>query len=470
VSLHLVLLVAYSLALTGVGLWVARLVRGSGDFFVAGRRLSAPLLFSTVLAANIGAGSTVGAAGLAYQQGISAWWWNGSAAIGSLALAFWIGPRIWRLAAEHDFFTAGDYLEFRYGGAVRGVIAAFIWLGTLSILAGQLIAGAAVLTVVAGLSRLAGAAIGGIVMTIYFVAGGLLSSAWVNLVQLVVLMAGFAMAIPMLVSAVGGTAAIVGMTPVPEGYWEFLHSSGPGSGWALLALLGPAFIVSPGLLQKAYGGRSESAVRAGIGWQAVALGLFAFVPVFFGIAARASGAVIDSPNLVLPTVLAQELPPWVGALALAAVFSAEVSTCDALLFMLATSLSKDLYKRFVNPAADDRRVLFVARAAALAGGLFGVILAVRLETVIDALRIFYSLLSVSLFVPIVGGLFTRRTGSPEALASIFSGIATLLAVQAATGGQGYGLLNPTLLGVLAAAAAFGAVGAVRGTLFGRRAG
>ena len=78
-SLHLGLLIVYSVLLIAVGLWVARLVRGSGDFFVAGRALTTPLLFSTVLAANIGAGTTVGAAGLAFRDGVSAWWWNGTA-------------------------------------------------------------------------------------------------------------------------------------------------------------------------------------------------------------------------------------------------------------------------------------------------------------------------------------------------------------------------------------------------------
>ncbi|HXG69844.1 MAG TPA: hypothetical protein VNJ04_04440, partial [Gemmatimonadaceae bacterium] len=159
-------------------------MRSSGDFFVAGRTLTAPLIFSTVLAANIGAGTTVGAAGLAYQQGLSAWWWNGSAAIGSLVLAFWIGPRMWRLATAHGFYTAGDFLEFRYNATVRGVVASFLWLGTLAILAAQLIGGAAVLSVVADVSKPTGVLIGAVVMMIYFVAGGLLSSAWVNLLQL----------------------------------------------------------------------------------------------------------------------------------------------------------------------------------------------------------------------------------------------------------------------------------------------
>ena len=460
-NIQLLLLVVYSLALTVGGVWMSRLIRGSGDFFVAGRALSAPLIFSTVLAANIGAGTTVGAAGLAYQEGVSAWWWNGSAAIGSLVLAFWIGPRMWRLASEHGFYTAGDFLEYRYNGAVRGVMGGFLWLGTLAILAGQLIAGSAVLSVVAHVPKEAGVIIGAVVMTAYFVAGGLLSSAWVNLFQLIVLVGGFLVAMPLLYSGVGGAPAFSQMT-TPPGYWDFMYSTGAGmSGWAMLAVLTPAFIISPGLLQKAYGAKDERAVRLGIGLQGIAQMIFACIPVFFGLAARAAHLEIASPNLVLPTVLASQLPPFIGALGLAAVFSAEVSTCDAILFMLSTSLSKDLYKRFVNPAADDRRVLLVARLAAVAGGTAGVILAIQLQTVIGALSIFYSLLSVSLFVPVIGGLVTRRAGPVEALASMAAGIATLLFVTYTTNGRGYGLFNPNLLGLGAAALAFVAVMTVR---------
>ena len=197
---------------------MARFVRGSADFFVAGRRLSAPLIFATVLAANIGAGATVGAAGLGYEQGISAWWWNGSSAIGSVFLAFFIGPRVWRVASRFNLYTTGDYLELRYGPTVRAVVTSLIWLGTLSILAGQLIAGAAVLTVVAGVPRWAGTIISAVVMTVYFVAGGLLSSAWINTVQLAVLLVGFIVALPMVLSHVGGFSAIMASPTVPPTY------------------------------------------------------------------------------------------------------------------------------------------------------------------------------------------------------------------------------------------------------------
>ena len=44
-----------------------------------------------------------------------------------------------------------------------------------------------------------------------------------------------------------------------------------------------------------------------------------------------------------------------GLLTLSAVFSAEVSTCDAILFMLSSSVSIDLYQTFFRRAAADRR-------------------------------------------------------------------------------------------------------------------
>jgi SSS family solute:Na+ symporter len=218
----------------------------------------------------------------------------------------------------------------------------------------------------------------------------------------------------------------------------------------------PAFIISPGLMQKAYGAASDRAVRTGIGLQAVALALFAFVPPLLGMAARATHPGLTNPNIVLPTVLIEQLPVSLGALALAAVFSAEVSTCDAILFMLATSLSQDLYKRFVRPDADDRSVLMVARMASVVGGAGGVALALMLETVQSALAIFYALLGVSLLAPVVGALYLPRAGAREALASIVAGNVTLLVVRFALPSS-LAWIDPTIAGLAASIAAFAIV-------------
>ena len=453
-NVALVLLLAYTVAITVFGVWVGRRVRGPADFFVAGRKLTWPLVGGTVLAANIGAGTTVGAAGIAYRDGISAWWWNGAAGIGTLALALWVGPRLWRLASERGHLTLGDYLEDRYGASVRGAIAVLIALGTLAILAAQLIAGSAVLDVVAGLPRWQGVLVGGVAMTIYFTAGGLLSSAWVNAVQLVMLIGGFLVALPLVLSRIGGTAAITASSAVPETFWDTLYSAGPFSGWTMLILFGPSFVISPGLVQKAYGAVSARAVTIGLVAAGVAQMLFSFFPVLLGMAARVNHPDIASQNLVLPTVMLNELPVVIGALALSAVFSAEVSTCDAILFMLATSSSKDIYQRFINPAAAPEQVLRVARLAAIGGGVAGMLLAVQFATIADALRVFYSLLGASLFVPVLGSLLWPRADWRDAMAAIVGGVGTLLTVFFFTDRSGW--YDPSLWGLAGSAIAFGA--------------
>lgn len=444
-TLSLALLLGYSVLQVALGLWIGRRVRHGDDFFVASRGLSAGLIFSTFLAANIGAGSTVGATAVGYADGWSAWWRNGSAGLGSIALALWIGPRIWREARAHGDLTVGDFLERHYGRPMRGIVASLIWLGTLSILAAQLIGVSAVLQVAGGLPPYAGYALGALVAVTYFVAGGLLASAWVNRVQLLFIFAGFAIAVPVAMQAAGGYSAVT--THPGPGFF----GGGAAIGWRYIFILGPAFIVSPGLLQKAFGARDAAAVRRGIGLNGLALLVFSFAPTLLGMTARVLFPELPRADLALPTLMAQALPAALGGLALAAVFSAEVSTADAVLFMLATSASRDLYRGFVNRTATDLEVVRVARIAAVTGAFAGVGLAFVFSSVIGALDAFYALLTVILFTPVVAALHTRTSGR-DGLASVLAGVATLIAVHVLTHGKGYGMITPTLAGILASAA------------------
>jgi SSS family solute:Na+ symporter len=456
---HLVVLISYSLGMITLGVVLSRRVRSSNDFFVAGRQLGPGLIFSTMLAANIGAGSTVGATALGYSGGIGAWWWVGSAAIGSLVLALWIGPSIRRVAAAHNLQTVGDYLEFRYSTSVRGVVALLLWVATLFILAGQLVAIGSILEAVAGIRAALGCAIGGVVVMAYFAAGGLLTTAWVNVAQLTVKLAGFALALPIVVASVGGWTALFGVRTSDPAYWSFWQLGPPGVMY--VALLTPSFIISPGLLQKVFGARDDRAVRLGVGLNALGLFLFAGVPVVLGIVARAKFPDLASPGAALPMILVHVMPPAVGAVGLAAVFSAEISASDAALFMLTTSLSRDLYKRFVNPAASDQRLLFVARVTTVAAATLSIVLGVALGNVVNALTIFYTLLGVSLFVPILAGLYLPAATTIEAMASIACGTTVVVAVHAATLGQGVAGLTPAFIGILSAVVGFLVVYAAR---------
>ena len=122
-------------------------------------------------------------------------------------------------------------------------------------------------------------------MTIYFTAGGLLGTAWVNTLQLVVMLVGFAVALPFALADVGGLAAFASAS-LPATFTDLTYSSGPGSGWTLLALTGPAFVISPGLIQKVVRRRSARALRLGVALNGVGLMLFAFLPVLLGMAGR----------------------------------------------------------------------------------------------------------------------------------------------------------------------------------------
>ena len=99
----------------------------------------------------------------------------------------------------------------------------------------------------------------------------------------------------------------------------------------------------------------------------------------------------------------------------------------------------------------------MARWATLVSAAMGVGLAITSASIVLLLTIFYSLLTASLFVPIVAGLYVPRTRTPEALASIVCGVAAMLSVQYGTAGRGIFGVTPALAGIIAASIAFGVV-------------
>jgi Na+/proline symporter len=75
---------------------------------------------------------------------------------------------------------------------------------------------------------------------------------------------------------------------------------------------------------------------------------------------------------------------------------------------------------------------------------------VYLGTVTQALTIFYALIGVTFFVPVLGGLYVRRATPVAALASIAAGILTLVVVALVVSPRP-AWLDPTLTGIVAAA-------------------
>lgn len=250
----------------------------------------------------------------------------------------------------------------------------------------------------------------------YFVAGGLMSSAWVNMIQMTVKLTGFALAVPFGVAAIGGWSALgaAAQHTTPLTTTQIL---------SYIAILVPSFIISPGLIQKLYGAKDARTVRVGITWNAAGLLVYGFAPAILGMVAHARFPNLADSESALPRVMTELMPPWLGLLTVASIFSAELSSSDAALFMLSSSLSVDLFKSFLKPSASDRELLFVGRAAALAGAVVAVIVAISLGSIIKALTIFYTLMAAALAGPLIVGLYSRRGTMRRAIFSILASVA-----------------------------------------------
>lgn len=420
----LTFIILYAILLVSLGAFIGRKAKSASDFFVAGRNFGSGLLFTTLIAANLGAGSTVGVAALAYQHGLSAWWWIGSAGIGSMILALIVGPRIWRIAHEHNFYTLSDYLDARYSKIFSGIISVMMAIGTLALFSGQLLGIAWILEAVADVPKNQGIIAGAVVTTLYFAAGGLLSSAIVNILEVAVILAGFVIALPYVWNFSGGFEGISEHVKNAK-YFDFF---GMGSTAIIgyIVMLVPSFFISPGLIGKVFAAKNERAIKIGTALNGLVQLVFAIIPVIIGMAAFSCFPELPRNDLALPVAMKNMMPFYAASLALAAIFAAEVSTADTVLYMLAGSLVNDLYRRFFNPEISDRKLLWLSRIMSIICGILGVILALRLESIISALTIFYSLMSVSLAAPLIFGLFTKRASNVGAIISALLGNALTL--------------------------------------------
>ncbi len=451
---YIAVIALYCIALIGISFVVSKFVKGANDFMVAGRKLNSGLLFTTLIAANIGAGSTVGITGLSYEFGLSAVWWLFMSGLGSIVLAFFIGPRIWRLSMKYNLLTAGDFLDKRYSKRFKGVFSTMMVFGTLALFAGQLMGVAWILYVTAGVPKVAGVIIGAVVVTIYFAFGGLLSAAYVGLIKLAVMLTGFIIAIPFALTKVGGFSGLhtrvaenLGNVAQTNSYFSFF-----GLGATIIIgyffMLTPSFFISPGLVGIVFGAKDVKAIRKGTLYNALLQFVFAFIPAILGMCAFAVFPHLATQDLALPTVIKELLPFWASAIALAAVFAAEISTADAVLYMLTTSFTNDIVKTFIKPKTTDAELLKMSRVVTFVAGVLGVGMSLILPNIITALSIFYTLMSVSLTAPLLFGLFSTRPSAAAASVSAILGVGVTLILTFAIKIKLFGVLNAQSAGMI----------------------
>ena len=128
--------------------------------------------------------------------------------------------------------------------------------------------------------------------------------------------------------------------------------------------------------------------------------------------------------VVLATPEIAGLPYVISGLVAAGGMAAAMSTADGLLLAIANALSHDLYYKIIDPKADSRVRLIVARVLLLLIGAAGAFVAsLKLTGILGAVAWAFCFACSGLFFPIVLGIWWKRANRAGAIAGMVCGFA-----------------------------------------------
>lgn len=418
-SIYLAAVIAYLTALAGVGVWRARAVRTGDDFMLAGRALPARVLVFTLLSTWIGSGSLFAGAGLGYRAGFPALWQSAGAWVG-IALVYFLAPRVRRLAQ----YTVPDVLELHYGrwGRILGTATTVIAYTTIA--AYQFRGGGRLLNLIAGVEPRTGAAITAAFCIAYTALAGMLSVAYLDVANGIVMIGASVLAVAYLTGRAGGTGAAIDALR-PDQVTLFGTLSPPDA----LALFLPTLFLLMGeanMYQKFFSARDERAARtAVIGWIAgtilvetliVSIGVFGSVVV--------PGLGVQESEGIAVRVAVDVLPTAFGLVLVAGAAAIIVSTATSFLLTPATSLTRDVYQRFVNPVASDRQLLLLTRSLVVGLGLAALLVGSFFPTILAMALWAYTMYGAGVTPALIAALVWPGVGRRAGAASIAVGMAT----------------------------------------------
>lgn len=402
------------LLLCGITVYRATLVRNETDFLVAGRSLSWPVLVFTLLSSWIGAGSLLAGAENAYRNGFVALWQPLGGWIGLLIIGLIAGR-----ARHFAQFTVPDLLEARYNSAARVLATIAIVISYTIITSYQFIGGGDILHLIfPQIDRTVGLYIMAGFVIFFTAAAGMASIAYLDLVIGSLVTLTVIVAVPILLNRVGGWAVV--RESLPATHFQILgnYTLGGAIGLALPTML--LLIGNQGMYQKFFSARSESDARKSvIGW---IIGTVTLETLLVVVAVVASARLhTDKPREIIPLTAREALPSLLGAILLGGVFAKVVSTANNYLFSPATNLIHDIYTRFMNPLASERRKLIVSRVIVILLGIFAILQATQFESVLRASLYAYTVYGAAVTPAVMAVFFWQRTTTAGAVSSILLG-------------------------------------------------
>ncbi|WP_275272098.1 sodium/proline symporter [Limnobacter sp. P1] len=341
-----------------IGLSSARQAKASAaDYFVASRSVPPWLVGLSAVATNNSGYMFIGLIGYTYTAGVQSVW---------LMLGWIVGDLIAsktaheRMRDEADRIHANGIISLlaRWGGTnnrswqVLAALFSIVFLATYA--AAQIAAGGKALEGMLDIPMAIGMSMVAVVVIAYSIAGGIRASIWTDVAQSLLMIVSIVVLLVAAVTHLGGmqavfqqAAAIDGfMNPTPTGL-DIPGYAGAVAfvvGWmfAGAAALGQPHIVSRYLaLQNT---RQMNQVRW---WYysyyllfycfATAVGLLS--RLYFG---ETSGF---DPEMALPNMARDLLPPWLAGLMLAGIFAATMSTADSLVLSCSSAITQDLPRK-----------------------------------------------------------------------------------------------------------------------------
>ena len=416
--------IAYFAMVLGVSIWGFRKSKTEEDFLVAGRSIG-PWVGGAVLAATqISAGTFVGTLGRYYQTGVSwGWAWFGVWA-GWWVSAYFVAPKLRRFGA----LTVADYVGTRFASERARTIAATLIIICYSILlTAQFQAIGEIASAVFGVSPMTAMTLLLASTGFYTALGGVRSSSYIEFVQTLIMVLALVFAVPVVLSHAGGVTALgeyVGsIEPRVTGWWftwqEILATS---------LAFGLGIAAAPYEMTRYYSMRDVATVRYAIG---ISMGMQVCIAVcvmLLGIGMRGVFPYLPSADQASSIMASTIMSPLVGSLFLIAMLSAIMSTVNSILLVTGGAFAHDLYKRLINPAATEARLLWVNRLSIVALAIIPFWVANLKLGDVQAIVIEQAKFIASFFfVPVVVGLNWKRGTKEGAIWSMVAGFLGCLA-------------------------------------------
>lgn len=411
-TIVLITLVIYKLVLISIGFWAHSRTRNEEDFFLGGRGLGPLVAAISYSSSASSAWTLLGLSGLAFVLGVSTIWIVIGSIIGMLVAWFWIAPRLMEYSRRNDQITLTEFLADDSEGPVRRNIvvsasAIVIFCFTFYV-AAQFQGAGNTFASTFDLSMTHSIVIGALIIMIYTLLGGFWAVSVTDTVQ------GLLMAFTALVLPIAALIEIGGFSEFMEGLEavsspEQLSWTGNAAGLVALGVvlgglcIGFGTYGQPHLLVRFMALRDEKALRQAR-WITLAWFLVVFLGMYFlGLAGHVLHQSIENSESIFFVLTDSLFPSVLGAILLAAVLSAIMSTADSQLLVAASAIAHDLGHGRKHP----KSIMLISRLTIVALVIISVLVALYLPATIFNRVLFAWIALGSAFGPTV---FMRLAG------------------------------------------------------------